>query len=184
MGHDSSLILETNSPSSNSNSTHGPAEVPPRHSYVQNDRLPSRSSPRKEDRIPAAAKSAYPSILLIGCDGGLRSLLRAYLEHVGFQVIACADLEAAFRVLAEGRSAQLLLIDSQMLAASSNALRESLAEQKPDLPVFVISGKRMTDGTLSQLKYRLWEPDSQPFRLPDLLGLIQTSLERVAMTKS
>jgi CheY-like chemotaxis protein len=183
MGHDSGFILETNSPKFKSNSSDRPAAVPKRHSYLHEDRLPSRSDPRKGHPGPAvSARSIHPSILLAGCDDGLRSLLRAYLEHVGFKVIACADLAAAFRVLAEGCSAQLLLIDSQLLASSSRILKESIADQDPDLPVFVISGKRMTDGTLSQLKYRLWEPDSQPFRLPDLLGRIQASLEKGVIT--
>ena len=41
----------------------------------------------------------------------------------------------------------------------------------------------MTDGTLSQLRYRVWEPDSQPFLLPDLLGRIQASLEAIPTLK-
>lgn len=186
MGHDSGSILETDSPAPEPISTHPhPAPVQPRPSYPQAVRPVPRGVPQKERLTPpASSRFTCRNILLVGCDDGLRSLLRAYLEHVGFRVIACADLEAAIRVLAEGRSTQLLLIDSKMLATSSPRLRESLAERNPDLPVFVISGKRMTDGTLSQLSYRVWEPDSQPFQFPDLLGRIQASLESATLADS
>jgi hypothetical protein len=56
-------------------------------------------------------------------------------------------------------------------------LRDSFADQYPHLPIFAISGRRATDGTLREIKHHIWEPDSQPFRLPDLLGRIQASLE-------
>lgn len=115
--------------------------------------------------------------MIVGCDSGMRSLLRAYLQHVGFEVIGCSDLAGAHRALLSGRSVQLLLVESQMLEESSARIRESIADQFPDLAVFVISGRRMTDGTLREIKHRIWEPDSQPFLLPELLGRIQASLE-------
>lgn len=113
------------------------------------------------------------NILLLSEDEGQRSLLRAYLQHVGFYVFSCADLQAALRMLSGTRTLQLILVDSHLLASSGRLLSACIAEHCPSLPVFAISGRSTNKGTLREIKHSAWEPDSEPFLLPDLLGWLQ-----------
>lgn len=179
MGHNSNLIFAANTSRLSSASTHlHPPVIRDRDDLPHGPLQESDTAPwREQSATTKVLACGNPSIMIVGCDNGLRSLLRAYLQHVGFEVIGCGDLEAAFRALVNGRSVNLLLVDSQMLEASSPVIRESFADKYPDLALFVISGRRMSDGTLREIKYRKWEPDSKPFLLPELLGRIQASLE-------
>lgn len=185
MGPDSGLFLEADSSAAYSvpAQQHSLSTLEPPNPH-QAPHEPG-TAPKRTHRISGnSPHSGNRNILLAGGDHDQRALLRAYLQHVGFHVIGCADLEAAFRVLDEGCAVELLLVDSELLAVSSSSLRDSFAEQYPNLPIFVISGRRMTDGTLREIKHRLWEPDSQPFLLPDLLGRIQASLENDSLSDS
>lgn len=132
------------------------------------------SAPRRAQTAPASAlRSGNRNILLVSDDEGQRSLLKAYLQHVGFKVFSCADLDSAVRMVAAGHAVQLLLVDSHLLETATHALNESLAESCPNLLIFAISGKRTKDGTLLEVKHRVCGQDSQSFQLPDLLGRIQ-----------
>lgn len=130
------------------------------------------------ERGEAVAPGNDRNILLVSDDERQRSLLRAYLKHVGFNVFGCADLDAALRMLALHRALRLVLVDSHLLAAPSCLVGESFAECGPDVAIFAITGTSAMDGTLRAVKHRLWEPDSQPLRLPDLLGRIQALADR------
>jgi DNA-binding NtrC family response regulator len=179
MGHDSKLIFETDTSTLSKATLHNQPYLLPQHpspadTSRQHVQVASRREQSHSGKISACGN---PSIMIVGCDNSLRSLLRAYLQHVGFDVIGSADLEAAFRALVNGRPVHLLLVDSQILEDCSAGIRESFADQYPDLALFVISGRRMTDGTLREIKHRRWEPESKPFLLPELLGRIQASLE-------
>jgi FixJ family two-component response regulator len=179
MGYDSKLTFETASSTLSKATVHNRPYLIPQHPGPA-DTLTQQvqAAPRREQSHAGKISACgNPSIMIVGCDNSLRSLLRAYLQHVGFDVIGCADLESAFRALVNGRSVHLLLVDSQILEDCSAGIRESFADQYPDLALFVISGRRMTDGTLREIKHRRWEPESKPFLLPELLGRIQASLE-------
>jgi hypothetical protein len=132
------------------------------------------SAARRDQISPSSApRAGSRNILLVSDDEGQRSLLRAYLQHVGFKVFSYADMESAARLVAAGQRVDLLLVDSHLLTAEPCALNQPLAEHCPNLLVFAISGKRTTDGTLLEVKHRVCGQDSQSFQLPDLLGRIQ-----------
>lgn len=134
---------------------------------------PSIAGVRERQASRSLPGAGNRNILLLSEDDGQRSLLRAYLQHVGFNVCSCADLQAAMQMIAGSRSLQLILVDSCLLANSGRLLSACIAEHCPSLPVFAISGRSMKDGTVREIKHSAWEPDSEPFLLPDLLGWIQ-----------
>lgn len=143
-----------------------------------NDPLRAAQGPdsalRRAQTAPGSAfRSGNRNILLVSDDEGQRSLLRAYLQHVGFKVFSCADLDSAVRMVAAGHAVQLLLVDSHLLESATHPWNESLAQCCPNLLIFAISGKRTKDGTLLEVKHRVCGQDSQSFQLPDLLGRIQ-----------
>lgn len=125
------------------------------------------------DAVESVASCTDRNILLVSDDDRQRSLLRAYLQHVGFNVFSCADLNAALRMLALHRALRLVLVDNHLLATSASQLGKSFAEYCAEVPIFAITGRSAMDGTLRAVKHQVWEPDAQPLRLPDLLGRIQ-----------
>jgi CheY-like chemotaxis protein len=183
MGHKTDIFLETNSPApapiSNplnreDKAVHG-REVWIHSKWTTREReIASRQGQTTDGK---AVSPGSRNILLVSDDEGQRSLLRAYLQHVGFKVFSCADMDSALRMIAGGCSVQLLLVDSHLLADAAHRLNEMTAEHCPDPLVFAISGKRTADGTLLEVKHRVCGQDSQSFQLPDLLGRIQALVE-------
>lgn len=135
--------------------------------------LPSAIPIRQRQASRSLPGAGSRNILLLSEDERQRSLLRAYLQHVGFHVFSCADLHAAMRMLAGSRALHLILVDSLLLTNSGRLLSACIAEHCPSLPVFAISGTSMNEGALREIKHSAWEPDSEPFLLPDLLGWLQ-----------
>jgi CheY-like chemotaxis protein len=148
-------------------------------------RVRSLESPRhgsETEVLPAGlsvqAQAASRNILLVSDDDVERSLLRAYLRHVGFRVFSCASPAEAFRMIAGACHADLLLIDFHLLEGAGRSGRKSLAGRCPDLPLIAILRTTMLGGALCEIKHCVWEPHAQPFVLPELLGRIQESLNK------
>ncbi|HUA97407.1 MAG TPA: response regulator [Terracidiphilus sp.] len=123
-------------------------------------------------------------LLLVSEDERQRALLHAYLQHVGFEVISCADPETALRMADEACPVDLLLIDAQLLGAGGRQLRESLTERCPDLPVLIISCAGMRKGALRQIKHCIWDSKSEAPAPPGWLVGLEESNDKQSMPEA
>jgi len=127
--------------------------------------------------LETGGDSALETVLFVSSDGYFRSMMRAYLEHVGYNVLSCAEpgqaLPRFFRVAEIG----LVLIDMDALgAAAASLLADQLTESRADLPVILIVGPGASDDTLSQIEQRGWRFQIKPLLLPELLEMIHCAL--------
>lgn len=146
-----------------------------------------KPSPRKaefsqaESEAGATEETPTATVLFVSDDDYLRSTMRAYLEHVGFLVRSCADAarvpELFFRAPGAGSAVDLLLIDVQALGATGLLLAAELTCFEPDLPVVVIAAPGMDERDLGGITRRGWKMLNKPVLLPQLLGVIRSSLE-------
>jgi hypothetical protein len=100
-----------------------------------------QSSPRAENRCgfpDAEIRRPAEQILLVSGDGDLRRLLRSFLEHAGFDVVCCADVDQCALVCSTGSDPDLLLVDLQSLGKEAlelafvlSAHRAGLADRDP-----------------------------------------------------
>jgi CheY-like chemotaxis protein len=158
------------------------AIVPPESPDSSSEGL--RSSPRKAAVLQAegdggAVTSA--TVLFVSDDDYLRSTMRSYLEHVGFQVRSCADAaripELFFDTPEAGSQVDLLLIDVHTLGLTGLRLAAELTCFQPELPVVVIAPPGMEESDLAGIARLEWKFLSKPVLLPKLLGIIRSTLE-------
>lgn len=144
---------------------------------------PTRSGPHvvaidaPQGGLETGGNSALETVLFVSNDDYFRSMMRAYLEHVGYSVLSCAEpgqaLPKFFRVAEIG----LVLIDMHALgAAAALLLAGRLTESRAGLPVILIAGPGASDDTLSQIEQRGWRFLVKPLLLPELLEMIHRAL--------
>ncbi len=104
-------------------------------------------------------------------------MMRAYLEHVGYNVLSCAEPGQAFPKFFRVASISLVLIDMHALGApAATLLANQLTESRADLPVILIAGPTAEQDILLQVEQRGWKCLNKPLLLPELLEVIHRAL--------
>jgi CheY-like chemotaxis protein len=116
------------------------------------------------------------SILLVSSDDRLRSMLRSYLESLGYLVFSCTDTHQASQLFHSGTAVDLLLADLHLLGPSALELAEEITEEDRDLRVILLTGPSTEDVVLSRIRQSGWGFQSKPVLLPYLFALIQEVL--------
>jgi CheY-like chemotaxis protein len=145
----------------------------------QSARAQSRSAPSglPQDGLEIGGDSAYETVLFVSNDDYFRSMMRAYLEHVGYNVLSCAEPGQALPRLFRGAGFHLALIDMHALgAAAAMLMAGELTESRADLPVILIAGPNAEQEILLQVEQRGWKCLNKPLLLPELLEIIHRAL--------
>jgi DNA-binding response OmpR family regulator len=100
-------------------------------------------------------------------------MIRAYMEHLGFAVISCTNVESAFEIVSRTQAMQLLLIDVDSSGSKGLQLARELTGGRTDLAAVIMAGPQHADNELRMVESHTWKMLRKPIRLPELLGVIQ-----------
>ena len=117
--------------------------------------LPSTSRARSE-HPPAVTRQQR--LLLVEDDQLVRRSLTRWLISDGFEVIAVADGEEALSVLKAAGDVACVVSDIAMPGLDGERLAAIVAEQRPELPVVLVSGNRVPNDAFFDSPLRAFVP--------------------------
>ncbi|WP_176556338.1 hybrid sensor histidine kinase/response regulator [Rubellimicrobium rubrum] len=120
------------------------------------------------------ATSGKGTVLLVDDEDLVRATVADMLADLGYSVTEAGSAEAALRLLDQGLAPDLLVTDHLMPGLTGTELAHTVRQQRPSLPVLIISGYAEVEGVALGLP-RL----TKPFRPADLSASL-TSLARRA----
>jgi len=128
---------------------------------------------------PAAVENRRKAerIQIVTADGNLRRLLRSFLEHAGFDVVCCADVDQGAAACSNERETDLLLVDLDSLGGPALRLALSLTEHRQGLPVVALHGADSGSELRRAAKEHRWRLVLKPVLVPQLLGVICSVLD-------
>jgi PAS domain S-box-containing protein len=134
---------------------------------------------------PTAPKTAsgHGELILIAEDEELvRELAVQLLERAGYRVIAAHDGAHALQLFAEhGRDVRLVVLDLMMPNGDGRAVRRSIKERRPDVPVLFATGYADRD-RLGRLQEAITDPlIEKPYDPSTLLTAVRTILDGSAV---
>ena len=128
----------------------------------------------------SASNIAGATVMLVEDDESLGDVTAALLAAQGARVLRASRAEAALRLLEAGASPDIVLSDIVMPGGMDGvALARRLREQRPDLPVVLITGYSntvMTEGEFVVLR--------KPCPPAELLAALQVTLARARSTRA
>jgi CheY-like chemotaxis protein len=128
----------------------------------------------RQNMSPATSPSTR-TILLVSADTELRSVARSFLEHVGFNVVICADASRVEHTFAACR-ADLVIIDNSGPVDPALPLARTISRIGQDLHIIVLRGPG-TSEEASDCRKRGWAVLPKPCVLPSLLEMIQRAFD-------
>jgi nitrogen regulation protein NR(I) len=117
-----------------------------------------------------------PHILLIEDDSSLATVIRDALEASDYQVTVAKDGDEGF-ALARKNSYDALLTDFQMPGQDGLDIVRKLHEEKPHLPVILMTAHHSTDVAIQATRRGAWDYLMKPFPLTTMLRLIERAVE-------
>lgn len=151
---------------------------------AQRDQIPDQEEARKvsEKNHPANGEGpcehVVPRILLVSNDDYFRPMVRAYLEHVGFAVISCADARRAPEIASSTPNLSLLLLDLSSSGQEELQVALELEEIRAGMPAVIMSGCGLTDDEIEMVGHHPWRLLRKPLQLPELLAVIRQVFDR------
>lgn len=151
---------------------------------AQRNQNPDRGETRKagERNRPANGEGpgerVVPRILLVSNDDYLRPMVRAYLEHVGFAVISCADARRAPEIASRTPNLCLLLLDLSSSGPEGFEIALELEEMRAGMPAVIMSDRGLTDDEIEIVGHHTWKLLRKPLQLPELLAVIRQVFDR------
>jgi DNA-binding NtrC family response regulator len=116
------------------------------------------------------------TILLVSDDAAWRSVIRSFLEHVGFKVASCADADRAEQTFCSC-GVDLAVIDMPGAADAGMSLARRLSLVRPGLQVIIV-GERAQPSMEEPVEEQGWKYLMKPFPMPALLGMIQRNFDK------
>ncbi|HEV3272255.1 MAG TPA: sigma-54 dependent transcriptional regulator [Candidatus Methylacidiphilales bacterium] len=115
-------------------------------------------------------------ILLIEDDPGFADVIRDALEVGGYEVTLARDGDEGF-ALARKNSYDALLTDFQMPGRDGLDIVRKLHEEKPHLPVILMTAHHSTDVAIQATRQGAWDYLMKPFPLTAMLQLIERAVQ-------
>ncbi len=116
------------------------------------------------------------SILVIDDDQRALSLLKAFLEPEGFDVITAADGVSGMKLLKETK-ADLVLLDVMMPGLDGYQVLQSIREHS-SVPVIMVTGITDKDSVTRFLNLGADDYVTKPFNKKELIARIRSKLKR------
>lgn len=117
-----------------------------------------------------------PHILLIEDDAGLAAVIRDSLEVSGYQVTLSTNGDEGF-ALARKHLYDALLTDFQMPGRDGLDIVSKLHEEKPLLPVILMTAHHSTDVAIQATRCGAWDYLLKPFPLTTMVHLIERAVQ-------
>lgn len=118
-----------------------------------------------------------PLALIVDDEPDIRELLEITLARMSIDTIAAADLSAARRHLAQPTHFDLCLTDMRLPDGSGLELVEQIGQQRPELPVAVITAHGSMETAIQALKQGAFDFVSKPIDLDVLRRLVHSALK-------
>ena len=124
------------------------------------------------------------TILVVDDDSDIRSLIRTFLVHEGYNVHICEDADRAVRIFRRSPGIDLLITDFSMPERTGMDLAVQIKSMRPTLPVLIVSGIIMAEAEFEQMRIRNWNFLPKPFSLPQLLAEVHRILSSAAVQEA
>lgn len=135
---------------------------------------------REETQLSDAEQPLWqPRVLLSEDDPDLRAVMRAFLQHEGYDVLACGDGQRALDICREGNAIDLLISDIDMPKLNGIELATEVTRSHAGLPIILISGAELDDTTHNYVAAAGWRFFTKPFTVLELMAAVHVALQRV-----
>jgi len=115
-------------------------------------------------------------ILVVDDNLELQNLVRAALEHKGYDVLTSDDAVQGLELIARGRI-DVALIDVMMPGMDGLTMLSRLRERNENLPVIIMTALNTPETAISALRDQACDLLSKPFEIQQLLSAVQTALD-------
>lgn len=109
-------------------------------------------------------------------DDAFCSLLKAYLQHLGFWILRCTNSDRAEALFLTRDDIDLWLIDTQALGMEGAYIAVKVRQLHPRVPIVLIAGSSANQNMLQRFFWEGWLRIEKPADLPNLLSVIQLAL--------
>lgn len=116
-------------------------------------------------------------ILVIDDERAIRSALRDILEYEGYAITDAQDGAEGLEIIKKDEF-DLVLCDIKMPKLDGMEVLDKIMEQKPDIPVILISGHGDIETAVSAIKKGAYDFIQKPLDLNRLLVTVRNALER------
>ena len=123
-----------------------------------------------------------PHLLFVDDDETFRTVLARELSAFGYEVIACADAEAALSKLADER-VDVALIDLRLPGMDGHELLGSIQESAPKLPVIVLTGHGSLPHAVNAMRHGAFDFIAKPAALDELEIVLQRAVEHSGLRR-
>jgi CheY-like chemotaxis protein len=140
---------------------------------------------RRDDRpvlaSDARAARGHETILVVDDEPSLRTLAKAGLSQLGYDVVAVASGEQALEILKRGDPVvNVVVLDLGMPGLSGDKVLRAIRGFRPQLPVIIVSGFATTQSQSSWVAAGAVGFLAKPYRIQDLAAKLREALDRVA----
>jgi len=115
-------------------------------------------------------------LLLVSDDDAFCSLLRAYLQHVGFSLLTCSTSDRAESLFLTRDDIDLWLVDTQALGVEGAYFAVKVRELHPSVPIVLFAGSDKNQNILQRFFWERWIRIAKSADLGTLLAIIQRAL--------
>ncbi len=117
------------------------------------------------------------TVLVVGDEEPVRSLLQEALQDAGYDVLAAANGQQALDAMA-AREIDAALLDIRMPGLSGLAVLQELQQRYPDTSVIMLTAVGDTETAVGAMKSGAYDFVEKPFRLADVVVRVAKALEK------
>jgi two-component system nitrogen regulation response regulator NtrX len=121
--------------------------------------------------------TAQGRVLVVDDESGIRFSLKGILEDEGFSVTEAESGEAGLELLDSGEAVDLVFLDIWLPGLDGLAVLERIRQERPDLPVIMISGHGTIETAVTALKNGAFDFIEKPLSLEKVLLSASKALE-------
>jgi len=121
--------------------------------------------------------TAHGRVLVVDDESGIRFSLKGILEDEGFGVVEAETGEAGLELLDSGEAVDLVFLDIWLPGLDGLAVLARIKQERPDLPVVMISGHGTIETAVTALKNGAFDFIEKPLSLEKVLLSASKALE-------
>lgn len=149
----------------------------PRSSDPRPTRFCATAEPEPHSEEKALLSVNRPlKLVLLSDDDAFCSLLKAYLQHLGFSILTCTNSDRAEALFLTRDDIDLWLIDTQALGMEGAYFAVKVRQFHPGIPIVLLAGSAGNQNMLQQFFWEGWIRVEKCIELPRLLAIIQLAV--------
>ena len=133
---------------------------------------------------PMISLISRPSIVVVEDDPSIVRLLRAHLEHAGYEVHAASCLAQARTLLMGSLSWSLAILDRKLPDGDSISLCPEVRRLHPHSYLLMLSAEASEEAKIEGFECGVDDYVTKPFTMPELLARIRAGLRIVELQKA